>query len=621
MVMATDVSAVSDGARAPGLELEGPAATDAMLLHEQLVAHVRAVSGERDPRCSVWCEHSYARPRGPPPAAHVRVLLQARAPSPPASLDVLAPPARAPELPADRAAPRDDDDDDEEGGLVSEDDDDCEERLCALAPGAAHARLARHVLSALRDLRLERAACAGASGRWARREGARAAARRLRRALAPHWGGAAAWALNALPARLPRELRALLREATRELRRAAPHLGARLPPLPAPEDEPLDAVGPPRAPSAPGAWLAWVPSGCDALDERWTRRLGALLHVRRLARAARAAAPAAPDRWCAALAHEARAALADVLEEAGSRAVVLGGLGAGAALATWLAAGAAGVRALLLLAPPLLTAEGARHILEEVEVPLLCVVGGGGAQCWRGAAADVAARDAAGGSSDTLSAEPSARRVLLLAGADDALRLPRRHRARRTLPQQALDAAVAEECARWAGDVADPARADVLRAARTPSPPPPPPPPPPEPRSGAGGGGEAAADEARPTAGCGNNRAIEIVEGRVVSRGTGATPLLLPPPRRAERRAEPALAAADIMQLPIVFADDEAALAAPSAADAVTVTVTSGNPRRASGGVKYTRVLVAKRAPPAAAAPPPPPPRRGPGRPPRRRLD
>ncbi|XP_045774270.1 uncharacterized protein LOC123873468 [Maniola jurtina] len=560
----------------------------------------------QDPRCIVWGEHSYARPRGPPPAAHVRVLLQARAHSPPARLDVLTPPACVPEPPADRAAPEGDhNDEEEEGSQVSEDDDEeWEERLCAQAPGAAHARLARDIVGALRDLRLERAARAGAAGRWARREGARAAARRLRRALAPHWGGAAAWALNALPARLPRELRALLRESTRELRRAAPHLAARLPPLPAAEDDPLDAVGPMRAAAAPGAWLAWVPSGCDALDERWTRRLGALLHVRRLARAA--PAPAAPDRWCAALAHEARAALADVLEEAGSRAVVLCGLGAGAALATWLAAGAGGVRALLLLAPPLLTAEGARHILEEVEVPLLAVVGGGGAQCWRGAAADVAARDAGdagSGSSDTLSAETRARRVLLLAGADDALRLPRRHRARLGLPQQALDAAIAEECARWATDVADPARADVLLAARTPSP------PRAEPARDPRTGGDVAADEARA---CGGNRAIEIVEGRVVSRGTGATPLLLPPPRRAA----PALAAADIMQLPIVFADDESP-AAPAPPDAASgaLTVTSGNPRRAPGAVKYTRVIVAKRAPPAHAAP-----RRGPGRP-RRRLD
>lgn len=63
-----------------------------------------------------------------------------------------------------------------------------------------------------------------------------------------------------------------------------------------------------------------------------------------------------------------------------------------------------------------------------------------------------------------------------------------------------------------------------------------------------------------------------------MARVSGATPLALgpPPPRRAP--PPPPLAAADIMQLPIVFADDEA----PPAADA---------PRR----LKYARVIVAKR--------------------------
>lgn len=152
-----------------------------------------------------------------------------------------------------------------------------------------------------------------------------------------------------------------------------------------------------------------------------------------------------PDRWCAALANDARAALTDVLAEAGyerapgaarpprpgrrRRAVLLGGVGAGAALAAWLAAGeGARVRGVLLLAPPLQTAEGARDALRELGAPLLAVVGG--AAVGGGAAGELAA---AGGE----------RRVLRLPAADDALRLPRARRRRLRLPQQALDAAVA----------------------------------------------------------------------------------------------------------------------------------------------------------------------------------
>lgn len=37
-----------------------------------------------------------------------------------------------------------------------------------------------------------------------------------------------------------------------------------------------------RAATAPGPWLAWAPGDCGAEDERWARRLAALLHLRRL---------------------------------------------------------------------------------------------------------------------------------------------------------------------------------------------------------------------------------------------------------------------------------------------------------------------------------------------------
>lgn len=83
---------------------------------------------------------------------------------------------------------------------------------------------------------------------------------------------------------------------------------------------------------------------------------------------------------------------------------------------------------------------------------------------------------------------------------------------------------------------------------------------------------------------------VALCSGRVVSRGSGATPLaLLPPRRRAGSPSAPTvpvaptLAAADIMRLPIVFADDEA-VEEPAASP---VTVTSGS--------RYTRVIVASR--------------------------
>ncbi|KAJ8719890.1 hypothetical protein PYW08_012065 [Mythimna loreyi] len=300
------------------------------------------------------------------------------------------------------------------------------------------------------------------------------------------------------------------------------------------------------------------------------------------------------------------------------RPVILGGIGAGAALATALvgagaaggagagaggaagAAGAGGVRGLLLLAPPLLTAEGARDtpddVLAEVRLPMLLVAGTGAAASWRGAAREVT----------RARAELQRRRVLELCGADDALRLPAALQRRHRLPQHALDAAVAEECARWAIETAThggeeaPARERRRRDVR-----------------GAGGalrperGLRAADDEEEyahlpvatrpaPTAAeCQLTEAVgessvALSSGRVVSRGSGATPLALLPPRRraaAEPADAPALAAADIMRLPIVFADDEAALEEPAASP---LTVTSGS--------RYTRVIVASRGGPLAAA-------------------
>ncbi|XP_041984058.1 uncharacterized protein LOC121736738 [Aricia agestis] len=471
---------------------------EANLLHEQLAAYALNVAGdEQSNRKGVWGEHSYARARGVGPRERMRSLLAAAPRSPPpADVDVVSvSPERS--LPGDSPATPDLDDDDEE--------EDWERRLRALAPSAAYLRLADDALDTLRQLRLERLALPADAGAWARRESARAAARRLRRALAPHWagpgGGGAGWLHAALTAQLPRGPRALYREMLQELRRAVPRLAARLP-LARPLDrvhDPLAALPEPVGPDADGPWLAWAPSGDEAADRRWTARLGALLHVRRLDADA---APASPERWAAAVGAAARTSLERLRAEAGGRAVAVGGCGAGAALAMWL-----GGERLLLLSPPLLTAEGAREP-ESGGCAALLVVGGRAAGCWRGAAAEVGRRA----------------RVLLLHGADDALRLPRRLRRYHRLPQHALDAAIAHACARW-----------LVEERAEPRPETPPPPPPME--------KGISEDEASPVSS--PSRALEVVEGRVM-RVSGGTALTL----------RPRLAPADIMQLPIVFADD-----------------------------------------------------------------
>ncbi|CAG9583492.1 unnamed protein product [Danaus chrysippus] len=532
---------------------------DPSSLHERLVDHVRAVSGEPNSQTGVWGEHSYARPRGVAPDPLIRTLLAPRPSSPDEGdvLDVEGGPTSPPGLPMDDDHSRDSEEND-----CNEDEEDWEIRVTGLAPTAGHARLVGDVADVLRGLRLER--LAGRGGRWGRTDGARDAARRVRRVLASHWtSGAAAWLHAALSGGLPPPMRRYYDEVLAELWRTVPRLAERLgaPRPQALQHDPLALVGERRPASEPGPWLAWAPSGSNTEDARWVRRLGALLHVRELVPGAPHAPGLAPDRWCASLAHEARTALSDLLAEAGRRPVLLGGAGAGAALCSWLAAGGAGarLRGLLLLAPPLLTAEGPRDSAEEPadepDLPLLVVSGTAGAACWRGAAAELC----------VCGSRAACRRLLVVSGADDRLLLPRAYRRLLRVPQQSVDAAVCEECARWSLDVAES---------------------PPRERSR-----RKVGEEDRGTQ---SGRSIEIVEGRVVQRGSGAA-LELQPPRRVKRPersgqagegpgGEEALAAADIMQLPIVFADDE-----PPAPPALTVT--SGAPR----AVRYTRVIVAKK--------------------------
>ncbi|XP_045500032.1 uncharacterized protein LOC123697530 [Colias croceus] len=122
-------------------------------------------------------------------------------------------------------------------------------------------------------------------------------------------------------------------------------------------------------------------------------------------------------------------------------------------------------------------------------------------------------------------------------------------------------------------------------------------------------------DDAATATPSGANRVIEIVEGCVVRRAAGGTPLAL----------GARLAPADILRLPIVFADDAPAgpppapagppPLAPLSAAPLTVRAGRGTGRgtgrgvgrgagRGAGrgvgrGVTYTRVIVAKRAGPA----------------------
>ncbi|XP_045537065.1 uncharacterized protein LOC123721679 [Papilio machaon] len=407
------------------------------------------------------------------------LLSAAPPPSPPAPLDVehvsgCAPPALSPPA-AGRESDVESDPDD------ADEEDAWEERVVSQAPSAAHARLAHAAIDALRELRLARLAHAGSETRGCgapmRREQARAAARRLRRELAPLWAGgrAAGWLHGALWGALPRRERALYEEVVAELRRSVPRLAERLSPSAAevPPDplEPADIGEVDRATDygyevgnrAPcdgdgdgedRALLVWVTGagGGEGTDARWLRHLRPLLETREL-RATPAERRLVPERWCAASAATARCQLEELLADAGERPVVLGGCGAGAALAAALAAGGAAggarARALLLLAPPLLTAEGPRDepddVLHELRMPMLVVCGGGGAACGRGAAAELCARGGRGGR--------GGRRLVVLGGADGALRVPGALRRRLRLPQHALDAAVADECARWVREV------------------------------------------------------------------------------------------------------------------------------------------------------------------------
>ncbi|XP_063385456.1 uncharacterized protein LOC134671528 [Cydia fagiglandana] len=169
---------------------------------------------------------------------------------------------------------------------------------------------------------------AGHADASVKRDQARTASRAVRRALAPLWAapnggsGVAPWLHGAILAHGSHWAAALWRELAGEWRRAVPRLAARLlPPPAAPPRDPLARAGPPVDADKPGPWLVWI---CARGEDRWTRRLRALLHVRVVCGDATGTGPSAgpgpstgPEAWCSALMGAARAALLDVLAEAG----------------------------------------------------------------------------------------------------------------------------------------------------------------------------------------------------------------------------------------------------------------------------------------------------------------
>lgn len=542
---------------------------EAAALHERFVEYVHTLSDPNEIRTGVWMEHSYARARGTIPQAvtESRVLLASLTSRVEDELDVERLDPVLPELPDDPC----DENLDEQDPAVE---DDWEAGIIALAPTPAHVGLAECAIEILRELRL--ASLAGNS----RREAARTAARKLRVAFAPLWatpvspaGRAPPWLHAAILAHLPRSQRRQYDEVIEEFRRAAPKLAERLGAARAAgQGRPLTGIGPALGPG-PGPWLAWVGS------DRWTRRLAALVHTRVLPLTAPVSAP---DAWCAAAVSAARSALSEVMSAAGDRPVFLGGSSAGAAACVALATGSGGMRlrGLLLLAPMLITAEGSRDNpedpLHEVRVPMLVVCGGA-----RAVVRAVCAR--------------AGRRAVEVRGAGRSLRLPAPRRAKYKLHQRALDAAIAEECARWMSETIETAQEEPVRE-----------------KHRMKRGIEMDDDEYAhlPTTSSSatlrttvhsNTRSIEIIDGRVVSRSAlttptpppaaaGSTPLAAPVPPLVPRRAAPT--AADIMQMPIVFADDDThsqSTTEVKSSESAVVRVRGGVARR------YRRVIVAKR--------------------------
>ncbi|RVE40885.1 hypothetical protein evm_014467 [Chilo suppressalis] len=418
--------------------------------------HPENTVGALDARSGVWGEHSYARVRSGAAAGAVRVLLAPpeRGPAP-ALLDVES---------VDRApvAPGEDDPPDPPFGSESDsagdddDDEDWEARVASGAPHADHARLAADAIEALRRVRLARLA----RGRRDERAAIAAEAARLRRALAPLWLWAGAGAAEARPgpwlhatleAYAPVSVRREYARLVAELRRAAPRLAERLTGA-GRVGEVGRAPAPPRVgAAAPGPWVAWAGGG------RWAGAgaLGGRVHVRALG--GEGAPTAAPDVWCAAVAGSVRAAFADVLAEAGDRPVIVGGCGWGASVARALLSGSGAgknVRGALLLGPALLTAEGSREPpAPRDHTRVLMVVGERAPHSGRARACADLLPGVTGVTGTGGGAAPA--RVLVVAGADDQLRLPALTLRRKGLTQRALDAAIVEECVRWIHDACD----------------------------------------------------------------------------------------------------------------------------------------------------------------------
>ncbi|GBP10795.1 KAT8 regulatory NSL complex subunit 3 [Eumeta japonica] len=590
-------------------------------------------------RSSVWMEHSYARARMCNGEDNIdgkindmRGLLVRQIPhcpdchpamNPTESLDIE---AIDPEAVPPSILSYDDSDEDNESDFVTDDDEtsDWEEKILLLAPSSSHQRLATAILKILHSLRLARLATAPGA---ARVDVTRTHARQLRRVFAPFWGGEepsdeqpVPWIHSVLNTNLPRVFALLYNKLVSELRRMVPRLCKRLTTerLPAPARDPplLFGTGPRVEPASNRPLLIWIPSGHDRLDERWECRLRILLPVHRIPTPILVCSGV--EAWCTGVVGAIRTALSALEAQTPHSILALGGVGAGAALALQLAGGvgSGAPRPLLLLAPPLLTAEGSRDTpddpIADTPHPILFVVGQNAMQSNACTASNIVERRRAAG---------RRARLIVAGGADDLLRLKTRTRQHLRLPQHAFDAAIAEECARWIyeileGDSAPPAKRMRPLSPVTLS--------------------VASTTMYQEPIQCllvllihrlsyqvtkitdeRNNSMVRCVRG-VLTRGRGGTPVSYPLSRRRTTQAVPPPASAatpvtsidltgqEILDLPIVFADDDNEMTSDVLGTSPATVPLQPKPQVSivtPKEQKYTKVIVAKRASGGGSAP------------------
>lgn len=428
-------------------------------LHDKFAAYIQALTGFTEPTSLVWMEHSYARAWRATPGAGAaaggapRTLLVRRAPRCPdchgdtADCNVVdvetVEKEVEPPLPIEESPPLEKPLGDEDMNEESGEEVDWEEKLESLAPSVTHKRLVMEVIDCIRGLRMSRLAGAPRS--------AVPFARRLRHILAQYWHYTASstqqkpvmWMHAVLAAYLPRPFLLCYNDMLSVLKTKIPslldrmgaghvqpaNLNPALPPLPG------------QPPPDPSTLLLWVPSGRDAKDNRWTERIKAVWPVHRV--------PAAQGMSgevgsvCVSLVCAARARAAALLAEQPRARLVLAGHGAGAALAIQVAmsiqcnSSSGGIGGLILLAPPLLTADGPRGAPDDCIYDLLCpilfVVGQNAMQCTVQDAEEIRCKLRRWS------------RLVIVGAADDQLRLAATKLRSERATQEMVECALAEE--------------------------------------------------------------------------------------------------------------------------------------------------------------------------------